>query len=146
MINLNNWDVLHRLLLPMMESGMFAILIWICFKNKFLNTRKVAIALILTKCPTPATRQERLVWEVQSQREFVVRVLGREVLAPPCASWLTRHPERDPLPPPPPPPPPHHHNVLKVKCCFFRSWHKFVGPLSNEVLYSLKCRSGEIRI
>ena len=78
--------------------GMRAISFLICFKNKFLNTTKVAIVLILTKCPTPATRQERLVWEVQSQREFVVRVLGREVLAPPCASWLTRHPERDPLP------------------------------------------------
>ena len=55
MINLNNWDVLHRLLLPMMESGMFAILIWICFKNKFLNTTKVAIAVMLAKCPTLAT-------------------------------------------------------------------------------------------
>ena len=106
-------------------------MILICFKNKFLNTTKVAIAVMMAKCPTPATRQERLVWEVQSQREFVVRVLGREVLAPPCASWLTRHPERAPLPPPPPPPPPHHHYVLKVKCCFFRSWHKFVGPLSK---------------
>ena len=39
MINLNNWDVLHnKLLLPMMESGMSAILILICFNNKFLNT------------------------------------------------------------------------------------------------------------
>ena len=79
----------------MMESGMFAILILICFNNKFLNTTKVAIALMLTKRPT---RQERLEWEGKSQREFVVRVLGREVLALPCASWLTRHPERDPLP------------------------------------------------
>ena len=40
----------------------------------------------------------RLLGEGKSQRAFVVRVLGREVLAPPCASWLTRHPERDPLP------------------------------------------------
>ena len=99
MINLNNWDMLHRLLQPMMESGMCAISFLICFNNKSLNTTKVAIAVMLTKCPTLATRQERLEWEGKSQREFVVRVLGREVLAPPCASWLTRHPERDPLPP-----------------------------------------------
>ena len=82
----------------MMESGMCAISFFICFNNKFLNTTKVAIALMLTKRPMLATRQERLEWEGKSQREFVVRVLGREVLALPCASWLTRHPERDPLP------------------------------------------------
>ena len=46
-----------------------------------------------------------------------------------------------PPPTPPPPPPPHHHNVLKVKCCFFRSWHKIVGPLSNQELDSLNWQS-----